>query len=396
MAARSALGTHMDYKPGGKRVRYKWLLSGVVIACLILIAPYVVYWLAYDTGVTVYESKYSAEELIVIHTVTGEGFNSSFYDPEGKLVISGDFHEALEFTEGIAVVTIDPKNRHGLFGQKTGYLLPDGTWLIKPRYDAATPFAGGLAIATDRQGCFIINTEGEKTVKLGKLLLPYGSAFVKGIAPVTTKSSGWRSGAANTAGELILPVEYLYASFSDDGLGVAYNGQKAYFFNAEGEIVKEFDTPHVSGFKDGLAYVRYAGQREVIYLDTGFNEVLRLPYDTCNYFTEGLAVVSRDGRRGYIDKTGKEVIPLQFEGASIFSEGLAAVEKGGLWGYIDASGEWVIAPQFAGANHFINGLAAVYKDYEAFDDAGNQIEKGTVKAYINQRGDIVWKEEKWN
>jgi hypothetical protein len=42
-------------------------------------------------------------------------------------------------------------------------------------------------------------------------------------------------------------------------------------------------------------------------------------------FSDGLAVVVKDEKAGYVDKTGKMVIAPQFARAQPFSEGLAAV-----------------------------------------------------------------------
>lgn len=42
-------------------------------------------------------------------------------------------------------------------------------------------------------------------------------------------------------------------------------------------------------------------------------------------FMDGLAVVNKNGKFGYINKTGKMVIAPEFDGALNFSEGMAAV-----------------------------------------------------------------------
>ena len=47
---------------------------------------------------------------------------------------------------------------------------------------------------------------------------------------------------------------------------------------------------------------------------------------------------------GYIDKSGKVVIEPQFDYVRDFSEGLAVVEKDGKWGVIDKNGKVVIEP----------------------------------------------------
>ena len=57
-----------------------------------------------------------------------------------------------------------------------------------------------------------------------------------------------------------------------------------------------------------------------------------------NYFTEGLQEVCVDGFWGYIDETAQWVIPPQYDKAASFSDGLALVEKDGKLMYIDHSG----------------------------------------------------------
>lgn len=106
-------------------------------------------------------------------------------------------------------------------------------------------------------------------------------------------------------------------------------------------------------------------------------------FDTFYGFSEGLAVVEREGKHGYVDKTGKIVIPLKFEGFTwTFSEGLAraTLKRGDNIGYIDKIGNYVIPPQFDHAEDFAEGLAVVkVKDKYGYDKYG----------YINKKGKYV-------
>ena len=64
-----------------------------------------------------------------------------------------------------------------------------------------------------------------------------------------------------------------------------------------------------------------------------------MKYDWSYSFSEGLAMVLKGEKYGYINKSGKEIIPCQYDGASYyFSEGLAFVVKDGLLGVIDKKG----------------------------------------------------------
>ena len=73
-------------------------------------------------------------------------------------------------------------------------------------------------------------------------------------------------------------------------------------------------------------------------------------------FSEGLALVKKDGKWGFIDKNGKMVIEPQFDDAGDFSEGIAKVEKDGKWGYLGKNGKMVIEPQFDYVDLSVKGL----------------------------------------
>ncbi len=78
-------------------------------------------------------------------------------------------------------------------------------------------------------------------------------------------------------------------------------------------------------------------------------------YDDMMCLHDGLAVVNKDGKWGFIDKTGKVVIPLQYDYASNFSEGLALVKKDGKSGFVDKTGKAVIPLQYDDSYGFSEG-----------------------------------------
>ena len=84
-------------------------------------------------------------------------------------------------------------------------------------------------------------------------------------------------------------------------------------------------------------------------------------------FDEGLTLVKKDGKWGYIDHTGKVVIDFEYDWTDYFSEGLAAVEKDGKCGYIDYTGKVVIDFEYYLASSFSQGLAVVRKDEKLVD-----------------------------
>jgi hypothetical protein len=85
-------------------------------------------------------------------------------------------------------------------------------------------------------------------------------------------------------------------------------------------------------------------------------------YDNYDDFNNGLALVSKAGKKGYVNQQGKLVVPLDYDDAMHFSDGMAAVKKGGKWGFLDSTGKEVIPCQYEDANSFASGLGIVAKN----------------------------------
>ena len=108
-------------------------------------------------------------------------------------------------------------------------------------------------------------------------------------------------------------------------------------------------------------------------------------FDGVSDFSEGLASVQKDGKRGYINTKGEQIIECKFDYADDFNEGFAAVQKDGKWGYINTKGEQAIECKFDDACYFSEGFAGVSKDGKCgyintkgcsviFDESKNEIE----------------------
>lgn len=54
-------------------------------------------------------------------------------------------------------------------------------------------------------------------------------------------------------------------------------------------------------------------------------DIITCPYEDIGIFHDGMAVVRKKGKYGYIDKSGSEVIVCQYDFAGHFSEGLTHV-----------------------------------------------------------------------
>lgn len=92
----------------------------------------------------------------------------------------------------------------------------------------------------------------------------------------------------------------------------------------------------------------------------------KIDVDTLCYPTNGLAVIGKNGKYGYINEYGTVVIPLKYKKAYPFAEnGLAFVVcENGLGGYIDQNGRFEIEPIYETGSLFRFGMAAVSRNGE--------------------------------
>jgi len=116
--------------------------------------------------------------------------------------------------------------------------------------------------------------------------------------------------------------------------------------------------------EQGWAYIGRSGQLVIrpLAVDNG-----------PDYFQEGLARFTSDGKTGFFDRSGKVAIPARYSFAEPFSQGRAAVcegcrevaegehrvLQGGRWGFIDRAGTLVIPVHFEEAGRFERGTARV-------------------------------------
>jgi len=108
-------------------------------------------------------------------------------------------------------------------------------------------------------------------------------------------------------------------------------------------------------------------------------------YERVDAFVEGMAMVSKDGKYGFINRAYQEVIPPVYLTANDFSDGLAVVEVedslaassgASFWIFIDKSGKQAIPDRYEDILYaFSEGLAVV--------------RKGDKRMVIDKKGEVV-------
>lgn len=202
------------------------------------------------------------------------------------------------------------------------------------------------------------------------LAMAVAVAAPKGLYPVMVDE---RWGYIDGSGAMSLEPQYEIAGQFREGLAVVKPDGKYFgYMDISGKFVIPPKFKMANDFSDGLAVCTLLDDRVVI-IDKQGRSLYRPYFEQIDKaYSEGLLVVVKDGKYGFLSRTNHLAIKPQFDEALAFSGGLAAVRAGGKWGYIDHMGKMVVAPSYDYASYFTNGFAAVRRDkkYGFIDKTG--------------------------
>ena len=348
-----------------------------------------------------YRAEGFSEGLAAVCDDEGYGF----IDTKGNVVIPHQFRNVTNpFKGGIAtIITLDGKhgyvNREGkVFAQgvskisfqpdsegflkydkdnKFGFIDTNGNVVIEPQFEDISEFSEGLAAVKLNNNWGYIDKSGKIVIKCR---FENAMDFKEGLAPV--KAFG-RWGFIDKTGKIVIKVQYYGAKCFSEGLAAVIQENRGYgYIDKHDKLVIGYQYSHGGPFMAGLAEVGLKENNGII------NKKGRIvaKFDRIESFSEGLAVVQKGTKFGYINKDGNIVIPLKYEKAYGFKNGLALVyiSKGeqkerdvkylgdmivvyysdpilwsdGLWGYIDKNGNMIYSSQCEKTGHKFPTLTA--------------------------------------
>lgn len=233
-----------------------------------------------------------------------------------------------------------------LKGNKYGFVDKKGKFVIKPKYDNASPFEEDMA-------------------RVGKAGL-YG--FV------------------NEQGKEVVPLKYRYVSdFSYGYAAVKETNGAAYFIDKAGNKFGNETYKDVHVFSEGMAAV--ANKSGLYgYIDKEGKQLIGFQYNTASQFSGMRAVVGKkDGKvtkYGYIKKDGTPLTDCIYDEAQSFQGGMARIKLNGKYGLIDWSG---------------SPITPVVYDYitEFRNDGYARSRRNGVEVLIDRNGD-TWSEVNGN
>jgi len=285
--------------------------------------------------------------------------NIGVIDTTGRVVvpIEGHRHDVRHFSEGrMAVLRNDAQlNIPWILW---GFVNTEGSMVVPLAIRSAVGnFSEGFAWVQEyvngERSVSFVDMEGNRAISLPSEIGLAGD-FSEGLAKVgvivdsgqrfdpVERRSWWERpihawGFVNRAGEIVVPLEYSYVSDFRDGLARVEVDGRAGFIDRAGNVVipLEYDSIDFRIRELESVYSRFPQTFP------GFhpNYTLERFFPSIGHFNDGVAVMSRGGRWGAIDRTGREVVPFIYDFIYPFNEGLsAALHPNGTWSILEIVG----------------------------------------------------------
>ena len=301
-----------------------------------------------------------------------------FVDIQGNIVIKPTYKR---------IGLLYPGFRDGLckvsYRKRWGFINKNGEWVIPPIYNDVQSYSEGVAAVVQGNKVEYINTLGEKIfekVFFSRLsyvnLSLFSGDFHEGLANVCFFDKGtktFKRGFINKTGEFVFPPEFKDSeAYFSDGVAITkkHNHKHKGVLSHDGQYkeAKIFDytkifLDYTNIFYPGTGVAIYRNGKKYGLVDKQGVRVTEAIYERVFPFTEGLALVSYNGQRRFMDNSGKFVIEngqVNFEAP--FSDGLALVRYKKHFGFMNHKGEFVIEPTLRRAFSFSDGVAEVEID----------------------------------
>lgn len=363
-----------------------------------------------------------------------------FIDSTGKVVIEPKFHNAGEFSEGLAAARLNGR---------WGYIDYTGSYVIEPVFDYATAFRDGAAIAYIDGKSFFINTCGKKLFdseyaelgmfkdgraivktngnkfgiinKSGKLVVDtlYSriNSFIDGLAVVEASVDTYSMGIIDTLGRTIVSMNkfeeieglkngYFRVVFNNNNSDANdIDGDSSGFVDEKGTLVvvknSNVDCRIIGDVYCGLAKVSL--KKDAIkckddnseesfyygYIDVNGKIIISdTNYNTVSDFSDNRAFVKNDEwHYSLINTNGKILANRIYDDIDEhgFNNGIAAVSLNDKWGVIDTNAKFVITPRF----HSIEKIVGNCIFYSDFNSDTTDIYHRTVTGIAKTDGSII-------
>lgn len=254
-------------------------------------------------------------------------------------------------------------------GNLWGMIDENGYIIVNPLYNSLSDIVEGFALGTKDNKWFYINEEG---IEVKKFNVQEMTVFNEGMAGININEC---IGYINKDFQVVIEPKYGLQSgpFSEGVAAVCtpkiVDNKRYGFIDKKGQVVIDFIYEIVDNFNEDLAVVLLDHKYGAI--DKSGKLIIDNKYDWINDFKEGRAFFKKDNLWGILDNKGNEILESILEEDDnyeehyenqIFSDGYAIVNKNDKYGYINKSGIIVTEIYYDYANSFKEGVANIKKD----------------------------------
>lgn len=179
----------------------------------------------------------------------------------------------------------------------------------------------------------LINTNGKIIIK--PIYDEISGYFINGFMRV--RNNG-KAGIVNDTGKIVIPIEYDNVLDYKNGMFTAEKNNKWGIIDTENKIIIPFEYGRIRHFQNDLALITNKGTG---YINKEKGIVIE-PQNSFNLFGDfynGLALVKKDNKYGYINKENKIIIPIIYDNALSFKNKKTIVLKDGICFFINQKGK---------------------------------------------------------
>lgn len=197
---------------------------------------------------------------------------------------------------------------------KTQYGFADkhGRVIIKPQYDYISDFEHGIAY-----------------IGIGEMVIDDSYEYLDG-----------KLGIIDTSGIVLFAPQFDHIELYDQKIGVYRKGTKFGYLKKSGTFLTDTAYERAELFYQNLALVKI--DNKYGFIDTTATLVIDNTFDNgYDFQSKGVAVISRNGKWGIINKKGKYILEPTYDKIEPFHEDIAYYKKGELYGILNHNGEIV-------------------------------------------------------
>ncbi len=267
------------------------------------------------------------------------------------------------------MIKVQKKNRYGTINK-------DGKRIIACKYYYIENYKNGVARVRKNWQWQFVDKSGKRKPELFDVpqeeIFEIGGTFSEGLIPV--KKEKW--GFANIQGEIVIPCVYQDVKNFSDELAAVREKTGWGFIDKNNNVIVEPRYNSVSPFKEKYAAVCNSKWG---YINTSGEEIISCQYDGyyAHDFSEGAVCVSKNEKRGFIDRFGNVIIPFEhkyYEIEDKFSSGLLCFNQKKRKGFLNKENKIVFTHDYDWAETFKCGISRVRKNgYDGIIDTNGKL-----------------------